>query len=171
MNWEEHLASHLPITADAPHTAPNRVLAVGNVMMGDDGAGPLLAERLQHSPLPGWAAIDGGAIPENAVHHLRAEPPQRLLVVDATDMGLEPGAIRIIDPQRIAEDMLMNTHSLPLTFMINALQEFIPEVIFIGIQPAVVAFYYPVSRAVTQAVEQIYQQLPNWQGDGGFARL
>lgn len=171
MDWEAQFASQDSVAADAPRSAPNMVLAVGNVMMGDDGAGPLLAERLQRSPLQGWAVIDGGAIPENAVHHLRAAPPQRLLVVDATDMGLEPGAIRIIDPQRIAEDMLMNTHSMPLTFMIDALQAFIPEVIFVGIQPALVAFYCPINRAVTQAVEQIYQQLPDWQRDGGFARL
>lgn len=171
MNWEAHLTSLDAVDTDTSHSAPNMVLAVGNVMMGDDGAGPLLAERLQHSPLPGWAVIDGGAIPENAVHRLRAAPPQRLLVVDATDMALEPGAIRIVDPQRIAEDMLMNTHSMPLTFMIDTLQTFIPEVIFIGIQPALVAFYCPVNRAVTQAVEKIYQQLPHWQGDGGFTRL
>lgn len=157
--------------ANAPAFAANMVLAVGNVMMGDDGAGPLLAERLQATPLSGWAVIDGGAIPENAIHSLRATPPQRLLVVDATDMGLAPGEIRIIDPQRIAEDMLMNTHSLPLTFLIDTLADFIPEVIFIGIQPALVAFYCPIHRAVAQAVEQIYQQLPHWQGDGGFRRL
>lgn len=171
MNWEAHLTSLDAVETDTPRTAPNMVLAVGNVMMGDDGAGPLLAERLQHSPLAGWAVIDGGAIPENAVHRLRAAPPQRLLVVDATDMGLEPGAIRIVDPTRIAEDMLMNTHSMPLTFMIETLQTFIPEVIFVGIQPALVAFYCPVNRAVTQAVDKIYQQLPHWHGDGGFTRL
>ncbi|MGK2889435.1 MAG: hypothetical protein ACSLEN_10980 [Candidatus Malihini olakiniferum] len=58
-----------------------------------------------------------------------------------TDMGLKPGAISIVDPQRIAEDVLMNIHSLLLIFMIDALQEFIPKVILIGIHLAVVAFY------------------------------
>lgn len=170
--WDEDIAwQERRPAADAPVSAANMVLAVGNVLMGDDGAGPLLAERLFANPIPGWAAIDGGAIPENAVHTLRANPPQRLLVVDATDMGLAPGEIRIVDPQRIAADMLMNTHSLPLNFMIDTLAEFIPEVIFIGIQPALVAFYCPMSKDVTHAVDLLHRRLPTWQGDGGFERL
>lgn len=52
MNWEAHLASLDTLDTDTPCSAPNMVLAVGNVMMGDDGAGPLLAERLQHNQLP-----------------------------------------------------------------------------------------------------------------------
>ncbi|MEC5344520.1 hydrogenase maturation peptidase HycI [Brenneria populi] len=148
----------------------NMVLAVGNSMMGDDGAGPLLAERMMRDPVAGWSVIDGGVIPENAAHRLRLLKPKRLLVVDASDMGLPPGAIRILDPERIAEDLLMNTHNLPLNFLIDSLQEDIPEVIFLGIQPALVAFYFPLSQEVERAVERIYRRLAEWQGDGGFQR-
>ncbi|SLM62459.1 Coenzyme F420 hydrogenase maturation protease [Dickeya aquatica] len=154
-----------------PLRTDNMVLTVGNTMMGDDGAGPLLAERMAQQPVNGWSVIDGGAIPENAAHTLRSLKPRRLLVVDATDMGLAPGEMRIVDPQRIAEDMLMNTHSLPLNYLIDSLKEDIPEVIFIGIQPALVAFYFPMSQEVTQAVEQLYQRLEGWEGNGGFAPL
>lgn len=149
----------------------NMVLTVGNSMMGDDGAGPLLAERMTQHPVAGWSVIDGGAIPENAAHLLRKSHPKRLLVVDATDMGLAPGEIRIVDPSRIAQDMLMNTHNLPLNFLIEQLQEDIPDVIFVGIQPALVAFYFPISAEVEQAVEQLYQRLSDWQGNGGFEVL
>ncbi|WJY17256.1 hydrogenase maturation peptidase HycI [Pectobacteriaceae bacterium CE90] len=147
------------------------VLTVGNTMMGDDGAGPLLAERMTQQPVDGWSVIDGGAIPENASHTLRELCPQRLLVVDATDMGLNPGEIRIVNPDRIAEDLLMNTHNLPLNFLIDQLKEDIPEVIFIGIQPALVAFYFPLGPEVTQAVDTLYQRLATWEGNGGFSPL
>lgn len=36
------------------------VIAVGNEMMGDDGAGPLLARLMEENPIPGWEVIDGG---------------------------------------------------------------------------------------------------------------
>ena len=39
------------------------------------------------------------------------------------------------------------------------LGEFVPEVEMIGIQPEVVAFGYPLSTRVTQAVESVYQSL------------
>ncbi|CNK07199.1 hydrogenase 3 maturation protease [Yersinia mollaretii] len=154
-----------------PNTVTNVVLTVGNSMMGDDGAGPLLADRMIQQPLTDWQVIDGGSAPENVVHRVRALQPTRLIIVDAAEMELAPGEIRIIDPDRIAEMFIMSTHNLPLNFLIDQLKEDIREVIFVGIQPTLVAFYFPMTDIVKQAVEIVYQQLPHWQGDGGFAHL
>ena len=40
------------------------LLCVGNSMMGDDGAGPLLAEKCAAAPKGHWVVIDGGSAPE-----------------------------------------------------------------------------------------------------------
>lgn len=40
------------------------LLCVGNSMMGDDGAGPLLAEKCAAAPKGNWVVIDGGSAPE-----------------------------------------------------------------------------------------------------------
>ena len=74
------------------------LLCVGNSMMGDDGAGPLLAEMCAAQPKGAWVVIDGGSAPENDIVAIRELNPSRLLIVDATDMGLNPGEMRIIDP-------------------------------------------------------------------------
>jgi hydrogenase 3 maturation protease len=154
-----------------PHAKPNVILAVGNSMMGDDGAGPLLAELMEQRPLDGWVAINGGSAPENVVHQVRALRPKRVVVVDATDMGLAPGEIRIVDPDDIAEMFIMSTHNMPLNFMIDQLREEIDEVTFLGIQPDLVAFYFPMTESVTQAVQAIYRRLPTWGTEGGFEML
>lgn len=151
--------------------APDVVLAVGNSMMGDDGAGPLLAEMMAGAPVAGWVVINGGSAPENVAHQVRALKPRRVLIVDAADMALAPGEIRIIDPDDIAEMFIMSTHNMPLNFLIDQLREDISEVIFLGIQPDVVAFYCPMTKPVTQAVAEVYRRLPGWKGDGGFALL
>ncbi len=53
------------------------LLCVGNSMMGDDGAGPLLAEMCAANPPGNWVVIDGGSAPENdVVAILRAAPGQ-----------------------------------------------------------------------------------------------
>ena len=57
--------------------AQNVVLTVGNSMMGDDGAGPLLADLLGKQPAPGWVVIDGGSAPENHVHQVLEHQPER----------------------------------------------------------------------------------------------
>lgn len=61
---------------------------------------------------------------------MRALKPERLLIVDAADIGLNPGEIRIIDPDDIADMFIMSTHNLPLNFLIDQLKEDILEVIF-----------------------------------------
>jgi hydrogenase 3 maturation protease len=145
---------------------PGRVvLTVGNLMMGDDAAGPLLAQKMQQSPLPGWAVIDGGAAPENHLHQVRELAPERVLVVDAAEMGEPAGAIKCLSEAMIAEQFILTTHSLPLTFLLEALHAFVPEVVFVGIQPQVVAFAYPVSPEITAAVSDLYLRLQ----DGDFS--
>lgn len=135
------------------------VLTIGNSMMGDDAAGPLLAELLQRSPAPGWQVIDGGIAPENVVHRVRAAAPRLVLVFDAVDMGLEPGQVCLVDEGLISRQTIMTTHDLPVCFLMASLRETIPDVCFLGVQPSLVAFGYPVSTAVEQAVLKVHAQL------------
>ncbi|MFK8257137.1 hydrogenase maturation peptidase HycI [Erwinia sp. AnSW2-5] len=136
------------------------LLCVGNSMMGDDGAGPRLAELCAEQPLSGWTVVDGGAAPENDIGYLRELRPTHLVIVDATDMGLAPGEMRILEESDIGDMFMMTTHNLPLTFLMQQLREDIPQITFVGIQPDVVAFYYPMSDAVEQAVGRLHQLLP-----------
>lgn len=145
-------------------SASRVVLTVGNAMMGDDGAGPKLYEMMTSSPIAGWQVIDGGSAPENESHRVKALRPNTLVIVDAADMGLEPGEVRLIDAESIAEMFIMTTHNLPLNFLIDQLKEDISEVFFIGIQPDVVAFAFPMTPVVSESVDAVYQSLARWQG-------
>lgn len=156
------------LSSDNPSPVQNLMLAVGNSMMGDDGAGPMLFDLMQETPIDGWVAINGGSSPESVSHQVRALKPERLLIVDAADIGLAPGEIRVIDPDDIAEMFIMSTHNLPLNFLIDQLKEDVGEIIFLGIQPDLVGFYMPMNDKVVAAVEQVYQALPAWKGLGGF---
>lgn len=149
----------------------NVVLTVGNSMMGDDGAGPLLADLMTETPIEGWTVVNGGSAPENVTHQIRALAPKRLVIVDATDMELAPGEIRIVNPDDIAEMFFMSTHNMPLNFLIDQLREDIEEVIFLGVQPDVVMFYFPMTEKVTQAIQVIYQRLSIWDTGEGFEQL
>lgn len=147
------------------------ILTVGNGMMGDDAAGPMLSALLQQSPAPGWHVVDGGSAPENVLHRVRSMAPKRVLVVDATEMELEPGEVRLIDDSLIAEQFMITTHDMPLSFLIAALRESVLEVRLLGIQPSLVAFGYPVSPAVAQAVTLIHAQLQSGAPVEGWPQL
>ena len=129
------------------------LLCVGNSMMGDDGAGPLLAERCHSAPQGAWQVIDGGSAPENDIVAIRELRPDRLMIDD------------------IAEMFMMTTHNMPLNYLVEQLKPDVGEVIFVGIQPDIVGFYYPMTEAVKQAVETVYQRLGDWRDNGGFAAL
>ncbi|MFQ6370197.1 hydrogenase maturation peptidase HycI [Shewanella sp. YIC-542] len=135
------------------------LLCVGNSMMGDDGAGPLLAQQLADRPVYGWKVMDGGSAPETETVRIRELSPHLLVVVDATEMGLSPGEIRQVDPDTIGEMMLMSTHSMPLNFLIDDLRDAVDEVVMIGIQPDIVGFCYPMSPSVSKAVSTLYHHI------------
>jgi hydrogenase 3 maturation protease len=137
----------------------NVILTVGNSMMGDDGAGPLLADMLTAKPAKGWTVIDGGSAPENVAHEVQALAPKRVIIVDAADMGLAPGDLRLIDEASIAKLFVITTHNLPLNFLMERLRETVPEVLFIGIQPDLVAFSFPMTEKVRNTVEKLHESL------------
>ena len=141
------------------------VITVGNGMMGDDAAGPLLARMIKHSPLDNWEVINGGDAPESYMPQIRDMAPEEVVIVDAADMDLQTGEIRLIDEGRIGRELFMTTHSLPLTYLMASLREFVPMVNLVGIQPEVVAFGYPVSPRVKGAVERVYAWLKQNEGE------
>lgn len=145
------------------------VITVGNEWMGDDGAGPMLARLLEQKRIPGWEVIDGGAAPENFLHRVRDLQPETIVVVDACEMNLKAGSVRLLSESDIADEFILSTHRLPLSFFISALKELVPEVYFVGIQPAIVAFGLPVSPEIKRAVESVYRKLQSGALD--FPRL
>jgi hydrogenase 3 maturation protease len=82
-----------------------------------------------------------------------------VLVVDATEMELKPGDIRLVDDRFVAERFIMTTHDLPVSYLIASLRETVPEVRLLGIQPSLVAFGYPMSATVDRAVRDIHAAL------------
>jgi hydrogenase 3 maturation protease len=147
------------------------ILTVGNSLMGDDAAGPHLAALLTAAPAAGWDVIDGGSAPENEVQRVRALRPRRVLIVDAAEMGLKPGDVRLVDENIIAGQHFLTTHALPLTFLIEALRDFAADVQLLAIQPSLVAFGYPMSREVGAAVALVHRRLADGTGLDAYQRL
>jgi hydrogenase 3 maturation protease len=146
------------------------VFTVGNEMMGDDAAGPLLARRLEQFPLESWDVLDGGNAPENYLFKIREMAPEQVIIVDSADMDLQAGDVRHVDQEAIGSLFLMTTHSLPLSYLMDAIREFVPQVQLIGIQPGTVAFGHPISHAIHQAVERVYAWLEGGADPTGLAQ-
>ena len=105
------------------------VVGVGSRIRADDGAGPLvcdiLKERIEKEGPPHWCEmeiIDSDVMPESYGGPIRRYRPDLLLFVDAAEMGIAPGEIRIIPHDRI-EATVPSTHTLPLSLFIDHISE------------------------------------------------
>ena len=85
--------------------------------------------------------------------------PDVLLLVDAAQMGREPGTIAAVDERDVVSDLLITTHSLPITFLLEDLKKSCKQVVFLGIQPAQLEFMEPLTPEVLRSVERIYEFL------------
>ena len=109
------------------------ILCIGNQEGGDDGIGPYIAEGLKHESSHDMV-LDCGTIPENYTGVIKQHKPKTLIMIDAAEMGLPPGAMRIVPKEKLGT-MHFSTHGIPLSVFIKYLENEVPCIIFIGIQP------------------------------------
>lgn len=137
----------------------NLVFTAGSVLRGDDAAGPMLAKMLEDDPVEGWHVIDGGQTPEDDLAVIRRMMPERIVLIDAAVMGLEPGEIRRLKASDVARRFLITTHSLPITFLLGELNKVCDDVTFLGIQPRSMGFFDPLTPAVRDALDDVVRVL------------
>ena len=106
------------------------ILGCGNPLLGDDGFGPEVIQRLEtHYRLPEFAfALDVGTAIRDILFDLILAPerPSQLIVVDAMDLGeARPGTIREIriDQMQAAKIVDYSLHQFPTTNMLQELVE------------------------------------------------
>ena len=146
------------------------MLTVGAVLRGDDAAGPYLGKQFDDAPQEGWTVFNGDQMPEDYLAPIRRMEPDLLVVVDAADMKLEPGAVRVLEEDDVATDYLMTTHSLPISIMLGELRSCCREIVFLGIQPAQTDFFSPMTEAVLEAVERVEASIRACHGSAAVLR-
>ena len=53
-------------------------------------------------------------------------------------MGLQPGEIRVVPKGKIGV-MHISTHGIPISVLINYLEQYVENILFIGIQPKIMS--------------------------------
>lgn len=144
------------------------VLGIGNRLGGDDAAGTFVVDILkptlralsagQHKTRAlldtEIVAIDVGTAPESYTSVIRRHRPDLLILIDAADMGLPPGTVRIITPDKISV-LSFSTHNIPLSTFISYVEEFCGEILLIGVQPEQTEIGNGLSKAVRKSVKKL----------------
>ncbi len=133
------------------------ILGIGNLLKGDDGAGPVVCERLAGRTCA--EVIDAGTVPENYIQRIIKKAPENLVVIDATDFGASAGQISLFKPEQLSS-LVISTHTLsPQLFIDMICQEIDVDVYFVGIQPAQTTLGQSISSEVEQAIQRFARML------------
>ena len=90
-------------------------LCIGNDMRGDDAVGPLMAKKLTElfKGQQDLMVINAETVPENYTGLIRKEKPSHIIFVDAVEMKMNPGQIRLVKSNEIG-NYSISTHAMPL---------------------------------------------------------
>ena len=149
------------------------VLGIGNRSGGDDAAGTCLVDMLNRrrrrasGGFPSEImAIDTGTVPESYTSIIRQHQPDLLIMVDAADMGLPPGALRIILPEKISV-LSFSTHHMPLSMFVSYVNECCGKVLLVGVQPEGTEMSKHLSKVVRESVKELVEIIL----EGGVAEI
>ena len=154
-----------------PHTL---ILALGNPLRGDDGVGLAVLDALRARALPPQVAlVDGGTSGLELV--LTMQGCQRVIVIDAAEMGSTPGTWRQFTPDDVrlqARDphlggTLHYAGFAEALVLAEALGLLPPEIIVFGVQPVEIDWRPGLSDPVRAAVEPLAQTIAQIVTDGG----
>jgi hydrogenase maturation protease len=155
---------------DQPSTK-TLILGVGNLLLSDEGVGLRVVERLAAAyDLPqGVQILDGGTLGLALLYYL--EGVENLLIVDAVEMGKEPGTLLRLEGDEVPSylSIKMSPHQIGIPDMLFAakLKDLYPcNVVLWGVQPAMLDTGLELSPRVAAQVDalvgKIVEQLLQW---------
>ncbi|MDN3655240.1 hydrogenase maturation protease [Ferruginibacter paludis] len=148
------------------------ILGIGNYLMGDEGIGVHVANRLQQQSLPpGVDVVDGGTGGFHLLGYF--EGYETVILVDATLDDNPLGTIRLIRP-RFAQDFpkAMSTHDIGLKDMVSALLllDKMPVIhLFVvsieSLQQQGIELTAPIEKAVPLVIVKIFDLVKKLQNE------
>ena len=149
------------------------VLGIGNMLWADEGFGVRAVEALNAAfeyPSPEVLLLDGGTLGLNLLEYVEAS--RRVLVFDAVDFGLAPGALKVLRDAEVprwgARKMSPHQNGFNDILALATLHGRVPDtMVAIGVQPVTLddfggSLTEPVREQLPVAVQLAAQQLADW---------
>ena len=105
------------------------VLGVGNILFGDDGLGPKVVEHLKenYSIPENVSVLDAGCSARSILFDilLSDKKPEKIIIIDAFDIGHKPGKIFEVNIDDIPENKIddFSMHQVPTSNLLKELRD------------------------------------------------
>jgi hydrogenase maturation protease len=140
------------------------VMGVGNLLLGDDGAGIRAIERLAERNLPANVSIIDAGTPGWGLPAW-FEGQKKVIIVDAVHMGAVPGAWKRFNPEAVrlfASGEVFSLHEPGLAnglALAEALGNLPEEIVIYGIEPDQCEIAQGLSPAIQQALDPLIEEI------------
>lgn len=139
------------------------VLGIGNLVMNDDAAGVLVAQELAekyNNRRDDLQVLDGGTLGLDLLSYI--EWADRLVLVDAVDLDMEPGTVVKLEGEDIdvAFESKLSAHQMGMKDMLLTSE-------LMGHRPAEIVFYGIQSETIQMEMElspHVQNNLPKLSG-------
>jgi len=126
------------------------ILGVGNTLRGDDGVGPYLVKQLEGQV--DATLLDCGEVPENFLGKITEIQPDNIIIIDAVNLGADPGAVAILHENELA-GASWSTHHASIKLFLKCLKsDTRSNVLIIGIQPKSTDYGTEISAEVRKTI-------------------
>ncbi len=111
------------------------IVGVGDELNVHDRLGMLAAKEIEDLHLENLRVFTAGTVPESVTGPVRRYRPDRIVFLDAADMGTRPGTVALVEPDGIRASLL-SSHALPLSVVMEFLEmDTGARSVLVGIQP------------------------------------
>ncbi len=138
------------------------IVGIGHPLRSDDYVGSLIAKDLQTQIVRvsgKFVVVDAENSPENVLAKILDKQVRLIIIVDAVDMGLPAGTIRLFSLNETTYPFF-TTHNIPLHVILRS-DDDKGRVVLLGVQPKTVDFGTGLSDQVETARHDIVQLLRN----------
>ena len=138
------------------------IIGVGNLLLGDEGVGVHAVRELKKKALPqGVEVLDGGVAGIGLLDLFQGA--RKLVLIDAADMSLAPGALVRFTPDDIRSQTKIPKFSahdvgvLEVLELARALGQCPPEVVIIGVQPKEISWGMDLTPEVQASLPRVME--------------
>lgn len=131
------------------------IVAIGNILRGDDGLGPKLIEILKSKSVKA-PLFDCGTAPENYIFPILSTSCDTVILVDAADLGIPPGEVRIFNLDEIT-NVSFSTHNPSPRLFTDLLKTGKDNlsIFVVSVQPKNTSLGKPLSKEVLRGLDTL----------------
>ena len=132
------------------------IIFTGSRIRGDDAVGLCIGEKVREAIASDRLAVCEGGV-EFCLDIVRKLSPSIVVIVDAVDVGAEPGSLILIRGEKAGAEVLSSTHKLSLSLLSDILRKVygVDEVWLIGVQVHSLELTEKLSKPLEKTCKQL----------------